>query len=75
MSPKDRVVIDLLLKRNVVGVCPKDKAGVCRLVRTLFKVLGLVWKECRLLDDEVRFITEDEIGQEYYNKKVNKRGE
>jgi hypothetical protein len=74
MSQKDRAVIDLILKKNVVGICPKDKMP-CKLVKLLFKALGLVWSECRLLEEEVQFLTSDEIGQDYYNKRVKKRGE
>lgn len=74
MNQKDRMTIDLILKKNVVGICPKDKRA-CKLVKLLFKVLGLVWKECRLLESEICFITQDEIGQKYYNKKVKGGGE
>ena len=74
MSPKDREVIDLLLRKNLVGICPKDKMP-CKLVKLLFKALGIVWRECRLLDEEIHFITDDEIGQKYYDKKVKPGGE
>jgi hypothetical protein len=68
MSPEDRLVIDRMLKKNIIGICPKDKR-VCKLIKLMFKTLGVVWTECRLLDDEVKFLTEDDIGIHYYNNR------